>query len=154
MSIIDIILLLLLILGAYLGYQKGLLMELVNTGSLILGVIIGLKYWEKGAVLVQKQFENIPNFLHIIGFIIVFIAVLLLVRLIGKIVKLTLNKSFLGTLDNLLGALLGILKWVLCVGSFLYAIMKYPILEINILIQKSFVCNILVKIIPKVLLLW
>ena len=43
-------------------------------------------------------------------FIIIFIIIVILVRLLGKLVKNSIDKSFLGTLDQSMGGLLGVFK--------------------------------------------
>lgn len=152
MSGIDIILLVLLVYGAYAGYTKGLLMEVVNTGSLILGIFIGIKFWRLGAEYIKVNFENSPHILPFIGFLLIFIVVLIGVRLIGKIFKMGLDKTLFGSIDKILGALLGVVKWVFGIAAFLWILLKYPIFDIDNLLTQSVICNKVVYCTTKVLM--
>ena len=150
MSTIDIILMVMLLIGAYLGYRKGFLMELVNTSSFIFGIFFAVKFWYVGAAYIEKNYEAMPHVVPIVGFLLIFIAVLISVRLIGRIVKTSLSGTLIGSMDQLLGALLGIVKWVIGVSTFLWVILKYPVLGLKQVIYKSIICTALVKCMGKV----
>jgi membrane protein required for colicin V production len=152
LSHIDIILLVLLALGAYFGYTKGFLMELVNTASFLLGILLGIRFWYIGAEYLAQKFDSVPQILPILGFLFVFVIVLIGVRLIGKVVKLGIDQTLFGSLDKLLGALLGIFKWLVGVGVFLWGIQKYSLLGMDAIIQKSSVCSIVVHYMPKLIM--
>lgn len=47
----------------------------------------------------------------IVVFIVLFILIVLGVRVAAKLIKTALNVTLLGIIDNLLGAVIGILKW-------------------------------------------
>jgi membrane protein required for colicin V production len=153
MNIVDILLLLMLAYGAYVGYTKGLLTELVNTGSFLLGIFLGIRFWQKGAEYLGGSIQNVHQLVPLFGFLLVFIVILLGVRLVGKIVKVGIDKTLFGSFDKILGALLGIIKWIIGVGSFLWVIQKYPIVNMEVLYNKSVVCKYVAYIIPKLLIL-
>lgn len=153
MNIVDILLLLMLAYGAYVGYTKGLLTELVNTGSFLLGIFLGIRFWQKGAEYLGSTIQNLHQLVPFFGFLLVFIVILLGVRLIGKIVKVGIDKTLFGSFDKILGAILGVLKWVMGVGSFLWVIQKYPMVDMAVLYNNSIVCKYVGYVIPKLLVL-
>lgn len=149
MAIIDIILLVLLLICIVVGYSKGLLMELVYTCSFILGIFLGFKFWNAGAQYIKEHFDHTPQLLPILGFVLVFGIVLVGLRLIGKVVKMGMDQTIFGTLDKILGALLGAIKWLVGLSAFLWVAYRHPIASVERLVEKSVVCNTLSHYIPQ-----
>jgi membrane protein required for colicin V production len=120
MKTLDIILLIPLFFGAYLGFKKGLLLEIVSLVALVLAIVGAFKLLDFGMDLLQPYFENWEQALPIISFVLLFIAILLIVNLVGKIVKKILDMTLLGGLDNFAGAVIGLLKWAFGVSLILW----------------------------------
>ncbi len=110
MSLADIFLILFLIGGAWSGYKEGFLMELISLAAIILGVLAGFKLMGEGMLFLQEKFNADKNTLPYLSFVLIFIIVVILVRLLGKMVKHSIDKSFLGTVDQSMGAALGAFK--------------------------------------------
>ena len=120
MRTLDIILLIPLFFGAYLGFKKGLLLEIVSLLAFILAIVGAFKLLNFGMELLQPYFESWERSLPIISFIALLLAILLLVNLAGKIVKKILDLTLLGGLDNFAGAVIGLLKWAFGVSILLW----------------------------------
>ena len=120
MKTLDIILLIPLFFGAFLGFRKGLLLEIVSLVAFILALVGAFKLLDYGMEVLQPYFQNWEQALPIISFIFLFIAILLIVNLIGKIVKKILDMTLLGGLDNFAGAVIGLLKWAFGVSLVLW----------------------------------
>lgn len=116
MSKIDLLLLVLVIIGGWSGYKEGFLMELISLVAVILGVFLGFKLMGAVMILLEENFNADRNTLPYISFGVVFIAVVILVRWLGKSVKDSMDKSFLGTMDQVMGAGLGAFR-ILFVAS-------------------------------------
>lgn len=125
-------------------------MELVYTCSFILGIFLGFKFWHQGAEYIKDHVDHSPQMLPIIGFLLVFVIVLLGMRWIGKLVKMGMDKTIFGTLDNILGALLGAVKWLVGLSAFLWVAYKHPIASFDKLAQKSVVCSTIWNYIPQI----
>ncbi len=110
MSIADIVLVVLVLLGAWSGYKQGFLMELISLVAILLGVLAGFKLMGEGMILLQEKFNADKNTLPYISFVIIFIIIVVLVRLLGKLVKDSIDKTFLGTVDQTMGGALGAFK--------------------------------------------
>lgn len=114
MSKIDIAITLFLIIGGYFGYRRGFLAELFFITALILGVLIGFKFTGWGVTYLHHHFNADTNFLPYLSFLIIFIMVVVLVIFIGNRIKHLMDQSFLGKVDSIAGAALGIMKYAFC----------------------------------------
>jgi membrane protein required for colicin V production len=116
LSKIDIAIALLLAIGGFLGYRKGFLLELFFLVALVLGVFIGFKLMRAGVGYLSDQFNADTRILPYLSFLIIFILVVIVVYLVGKQVKDLVDKTFLGRADALVGAALGIVKYMFCIS--------------------------------------
>ncbi len=126
MSYIDIALIVLLIFGAYNGYKEGFLMGLFSVLAVLLGILGGFKLMGNAMVLLDQQFNIDETVLPYIAFAVVFILVVVVVNLIGKSIRASLDEDFLGKADQSAGALLGIFKtaFMLSVGLWIIQSLK------------------------------
>lgn len=110
MSTVDIALILLILIGAIGGFRQGFLMELFSFAAILLGILGGFKLMGEAMILLGNEFDINKTILPYVAFAVVFIAILIGVRLLGKLIKITINRTFLGTVDQAAGAGLGLLK--------------------------------------------
>lgn len=120
MKTLDIILLVPLIFGAVMGFKKGLLLEIVGILAFVLGIIGGFKLMEVGMTYLDDYFEDFDNLLPFISFLVIFLAILLLVNLVGKAVKKLVDMTLLGGVDKFAGAIVGIAKWAIGLSLILW----------------------------------
>ena len=107
MSKADIILIICLLIGAWSGYKEGFLMELISLAAIMLGVFGGFKLMSAGMIFLQERFHADKSTLPYISFIVIFIIIVILVQLLGRMIKNSLDKTFLGSVDQSMGAALG-----------------------------------------------
>ena len=110
MSGIDICLALFILLGAYHGYKAGFLLELFALLAVILGVLCGFKLMGSAMVLLSDKIDVNEKVLPYIAFIVVFLVVVGVVNILGKLISVSVNRSFLGAADKAAGGLLGLLR--------------------------------------------
>lgn len=110
MSGIDIALIMIFLLGAYGGYREGFLMELFSFLAIVLGVLGGFKLMGQAMILLNNKFNVDKVVLPYIAFGVVFIIIVIVVTLLGRLLKASIDKNFLGRVDQAAGALLGMLK--------------------------------------------
>lgn len=120
MSKIDIVLAIILTLGAYLGYKRGFLMELFFLLAIVLGIFVGFKLMGQGMEVLQREFNADKKFLPYLSFIIIFILVMVLTIFFGRRIKNSLDDTFLGKVDSVAGAVLGITKYAFCLSVILW----------------------------------
>lgn len=122
MSKADIVITLLLALGGFLGYRRGFLMELFFLCSLVLGVLIGFRLMGAGVDYLHREFNADNKFLPYISFLIIFILVVLAVTFLGKRIKNSMDKTFLGRVDAIAGAVLSILTYAFGISILLWLV--------------------------------
>jgi membrane protein required for colicin V production len=110
LSTVDIALILLIFIGAFSGYREGFLMELFSFGAILLGILGGFKLMGYAMNLLSDEFDINETVLPYVAFAIVFIGILVAVRLLGRLIKVSIDETFLGRIDQAAGAGLGFLK--------------------------------------------
>lgn len=110
MSIADGALLIFILIGAFNGYQGGFLLALFSLVAILLGILGGFKLLGYAMIFLTDEFNIDRNILPYIAFAVVFVAIVISVKLLGKLLKVSINKTFLGNVDQVAGALLGIAK--------------------------------------------
>ena len=110
MSTADIALMAMILIGAYSGFKQGFLLELFSFGALLLGVLGGFKLMGYAMVFLAGRFDMDQKILPYVAFAAVFVAIVILVRLLGTLLKLSVSRTFLGPVDQAAGAGLGLLK--------------------------------------------
>jgi membrane protein required for colicin V production len=122
MNTIDLIIIIPLLWGAWRGYQKGLLIEIVGVAAFIVGLIIGFKFLGMGmnflAPHIGEQLSN--RFLPYITFSIIFFPTIFLLNKMGWMLRKALRITILGTIDSFAGAMVGIFTWVFGLSTFLW----------------------------------
>lgn len=112
MNGLDVTLVVFICVGAYNGYRQGFLMSLFSLLALILGVLGAFKLLGWAVVWLSAEFDIHESILPYVAFALVFIGIVILVRVLGRILKFSIDLTFLGTLDQWAGAVLGLLKTV------------------------------------------
>lgn len=120
MQYIDIILAIPLVWGAFMGFKKGLVLELATFAALALGIFGAIKFSDfSGEVLVQ--YVDIPKeWLGLCSFMLTFILIVICVFLLAKLLSQMLKMVALGLVNRLLGMLFGILKYALVLSILIY----------------------------------
>lgn len=125
MKTLDIILLIPLVFGAVLGFKKGLLLEIFGVLAFVLAIIGGFKLMEVGMVYLKQYIENFDQLLPFISFLIIFLAIIILVNMLGKLLKKAIDLTLLGGFDKFAGAILGLVKWAIGVSILLWLVNNF-----------------------------
>ena len=127
MSVWDFVILVLLVAGAYRGFQKGLLMSVVSLVALVAGVVCALAWTPALLQYLSGRSQMSPELLSVLAFLIIFIGVIILINIVGKLIKIVIDLTPIGSIDGLVGALLGMLKWALGVSIILWVLDKVDV---------------------------
>lgn len=125
MNLLDIILLIPLLWLGYRGFRKGLIIELASLAALVLGIYASIHFSWFAAGLLDRWLNIEPKYMSIVSFIATFIAVVVLVYSIGKIIEKMVDMVALGFLNKLLGSVFGLLKAVLFLSVVLLLIATF-----------------------------
>ena len=123
MNLLDLFLFAPLAYGAYKGYKRGLIMSLF----MLLAIVVGLyAAFQLNDVLVDFGIKTLhweKTTLVPVCFIILFLGIGAGVYFGGKLLETALKVVKLSILNNLAGALLGILQWIFLIGTLLVFIL-------------------------------
>ncbi|UXX80193.1 CvpA family protein [Reichenbachiella carrageenanivorans] len=120
MNTIDIVILIFLLIGAYTGFRRGMLMEIVSLAAFFVAILAGIKLLDWGISILAEYIEGYDSLLPIIAFTIIFIGIIVMLNLLGKVVKRILDLTLLGSLDDIIGSMMGIIKWALFISIFFW----------------------------------
>jgi membrane protein required for colicin V production len=147
---LDIILLVPLLLGAYLGFKRGLLLELVGLVALVLAILGAFKLLHTGIEFLNQYIPKYGNFVPFVAFIGIFIGILILINLLGHLTKKLMDLTLLGSFDYIAGAILGIFKWAFLVSVVLWLTEQVHITIPEKLIRDSFLYPYILNFAPKI----
>lgn len=124
MNWLDIVLLVIIAGSVASSVQKGLTRETIGLVSVVLALILGTWFYGlAGAFLLPYvSSKGIANF---VGFILVFVGVMIAGALAGALVGRLLKFSGLSFLDHLLGALFGLVRGLLICVALVMAAMAF-----------------------------
>jgi membrane protein required for colicin V production len=136
MNILDAIIAIPLLFGAWMGFRKGLIYELAMIAGLIAGVYLGFKFSGLVYDLLKDVLPDEGNLLHILSFLIVFAAILLIFIFYAKLMEAVLKITSLNMFNKVAGAVLGVFKFALAV-SVIFWLLKPLENLVNVIPQKS-----------------
>ena len=120
MNYFDIVAGLLLLLAAIKGFKDGFVIELASLAALVLGIIGAIRFSELTAEYLARFIHN--EYLGIIAFAVTFVAVVIGVHLIARLVDKLVKAVALGWFNRLLGLAFGLLKAGLILSVVLLAL--------------------------------
>ena len=129
MKLVDIILILPIVFGAFAGFKKGFVLEIASFVALFLAILGGLEFLHWGIGIINEQFNLAGKFVPILSFLMIFVAIIVLVNLLGKALKEVVHMTPLGSIDTVVGGLIGALKWafILSLAIWFVDILSIPI---------------------------
>ena len=119
MNFLDIILGVLLLLGLWKGLKNGLLIEIASIIALVAGIYGAIHFSYITGNYLSAKMEWNEQYISITAFIVTFIAIVLIVHLIGKLLTKIVDIAMLGLLNKIAGGIFGVLKIAVILGAFL-----------------------------------
>lgn len=95
-------------------------MEIISLIGIMLGIFLGFKLMGEGMIFLEEKFNADRTTLPYISFIVIFLLVVLGVRLLGTLVKHSIDKTLLGSADQALGAALGVFRTLFMISVVLW----------------------------------
>ena len=112
MNWLDILLLLPLLIGLVRGLMRGLITEIIAIVAIILG-IVGARLWAtKFSTWLLLQFAWPEAVCHVVAYALLFLAIAIVLNIIGRLLSKLLRAIQLGFINRLLGGIFGTLKWL------------------------------------------
>ncbi|MEO9872222.1 CvpA family protein [Ekhidna sp.] len=110
MSTFDLVLIILLGIGTFKGYGRGFIVEIFSFIAFFVGLYLALEL----TIPVSNELFGGSNYFEIASifvFIVLFIFLSMAIKVGAKALKNAIDMTLFGSLDNIAGAVIGILKW-------------------------------------------
>ncbi|MFN8353553.1 MAG: CvpA family protein [Spirosomataceae bacterium] len=122
MKTLDVILLFPLAYGAWVGYRRGILIEVISIAAFIISVVAGFKLLGWGIEWLTPYIGGgvAQRFLPYFGFSVIFFPIIFLIVRLGWLLRRTIKYTLLGSFDSLAGGIAGIFAWAFGVSVFLW----------------------------------
>lgn len=127
MSKIDLVLVLFVAFGAWSGYRHGFLLELFSVLALVLGILGAFKLMSMGIEYLEQNLEMDQRLLPFVSFALIFLAILGLVTWLGRRLRNSIDKTFLGKVDQWMGLGLGAFKTLFVLSVLLWIIDSFKV---------------------------
>lgn len=123
MSYIDIIILLPLLWAGYRGFTKGVIIEVVSILAFVLGIWGAIHFSDYIAEYVKDNINN--KYEPVISFTIIFVAIVIGVFILGKLLEKVVNLAQLKLANKVAGAAFGVGKVVLIISFLIIILNQY-----------------------------
>jgi len=137
MNILDIIIGIPVLWLAYRGFSKGFVIEITTLIALLLGIYAAVNFSSFTAGLLNDYFTLEEEYMTVLSFAVTFVAVVIAVALIGRLLEKFVNLIALGFLDKLAGGLFGILKAAFVISVIFLVINSFDLNETIISKEKK-----------------
>ncbi len=122
MGTIDIIILACFLPAVVIGLKDGFVRQLVALSALILGLYLSVRFSAPVGQWITERWHLEPFWIKVISFSAIFIAVALVLGLLGKLLEKVLKITMLGWLNRILGLVFAIITTALVVGTIIYVV--------------------------------
>jgi membrane protein required for colicin V production len=121
MPAFDIAIAIALLVAFITGVRKGIIRQLFGLAALLLGVYGAFKFSKVAGQYLYEWFKVSDHLAQGISFVVIFILILFVVILIGRMAAKLISLATLGGVDKILGGVFSVLKitCILCVLQFI-----------------------------------
>ena len=127
--LIDVSFALLILLAFIKGIRKGFIIALFSFIAFIVGIAAALKLSAVVAVRLSESLDVSAQWLPLISYTLVFLAVVFLINITGKLIQKTMELAMLGWLNRIGGALLFLLLYGIIYSIFLFYAVQLHIIK-------------------------
>ncbi|APD06938.1 hypothetical protein UJ101_01419 [Flavobacteriaceae bacterium UJ101] len=122
-NIIDIIIGIFLLFGAYQGFSKGLIYQLSSLLGLIIGIYGAINFSNYAADYLSNENLVDPKYIKVTALFITFIGILIAIHFIGKALESIFSLTGLGILNTLGGILFSLAKQIIILSLLIMLIL-------------------------------
>lgn len=153
MKTLDIILLIPLAWGAWTGYQRGIIIEVISVAAFILSVVMGFKLLGWAVEWLSPYFNSqlTQRLLPYFGFSVIFFPIIFLIVRLGWLLRRTIRYTIFGSFDSLAGAIAGVFTWAFGLSVFLWMIASVGINLPDKTIEGTYLYPVVKPIAPKII---
>ena len=124
MNWLDIVLIVIFAVSVVSGVAKGFARQVIGLAAAVAGFLCGLWFYGSAGsfLLPYVSHKGIANFL---GFVLIFVAFLILGALVGKLLSVLLKWVGLSWLDRLLGGVFGLVRGLIIAIALVLALLAF-----------------------------
>jgi membrane protein required for colicin V production len=117
--VFDIIFIIVFCWAAFRGFTKGFIVQIASLAALIIGILGAIKFSSFLCEILKARFNWHTEYLPIFSFAIIFIAIVVLVHILAKLLEKLADLTALSFINQLLGAIFSMIKYALIISVFL-----------------------------------
>lgn len=126
MNYLDLIIILVVGFFVIKGLRRGFFQEILGLLGLVVALIVATKYTSNAAIWIDKFLDLPPVLVTLLGFLLIFFAIVFGVQLITHVLQRIARYSFLGWLEKLAGGIVGFLKGATIVSLLILFLFMIP----------------------------
>lgn len=119
MNYIDIIIAIPLLIALYKGWTKGFIVGIATLTALVLGIFLAVNYSDYAKDLLGNKLDVSSSYIGYIAFILTFIAVVVIVNILGRVLSKIVEAMALGLVNRILGVLFTMAKYLIIISIFI-----------------------------------
>lgn len=104
--VIDIMLVITMLYGFYLGFSKGIISTVFSVVSLLFGVMAALKFGPATTDFLKKAFDSQNPLMFLAGMLLTFVVVMIIIRTIARALEGILKTANINVINQLMGGVL------------------------------------------------
>lgn len=120
MNAFDLFILIVLLIAAAAGFFKGFVLSLTSLVGWLLGLYVSFRFASVVQLWLQAKTGYESSLMYIVAFVLCFVAVVIVMYLIGKSIQKIVEIAALGFFNRLAGAAFGVLKISLLLSALIY----------------------------------
>lgn len=125
MSFVDIIIIVPLVYAAWIGFKKGLVIEVFTLLALLVGIYAGIHFSDWTSALIKDNMDIEGKYLPVVAFTLTFLAVGAIVFFAGKMIERMLKVVNLSPINKIFGLLFGLIKMVYTLSILIILLETY-----------------------------
>ena len=118
--VIDIFFLIIIVIGAIKGIQRGFIIAVFSIIAIIVGLAAAMKLSMVAADYLRNSVNVSAKWLPFLSFLLVFLVIVVLVRLGANLLHKSVEIAFLGWVNRLAGAILYVLLYIIVFSVLLF----------------------------------
>ena len=118
--LIDLLFLVFIVIGVVKGIQRGFIIAIFSIMAIIIGLAAAMKLSAVAADYLKDSVSVSAKWLPVVSFVVVFVIMIILVKLVANILQKTVEVTFLGWVNRLAGALLYVFLYTIVLSVLLF----------------------------------
>jgi len=149
MNWLDIVIVVVVGVTAFIGLRKGIIKMALTLAGLIVGIIVAGRYYTSFSQYLS--FISSPTWAQVVAFIIIFVGIMITAALLARLLEKAASAMMLGWANRLVGAILGFIVGAMLCGAVLAVWVKY--IGRPGVVNQSVIAPLLLSVFPRVLAL-